>query len=123
PFTAYSSAEGNSSVLSAGTLSGICGKALQRGFFVRKFREDLVELRDFQNLFDSCRKADNFHGAAAFDHGQVVADELANSRTVEIVKPAQVEHNIFPFFGDETSDRLSQRSRFEGSKAARDIHQ
>ena len=51
---------------------------MQRRFFIGKFREDLIEVRDFENFFDFRRQADYFHLPALFDYGNVNARELAD---------------------------------------------
>jgi hypothetical protein len=86
--------------------------------FVRKFREQLVEVSDFQNFLDVARQSDNLHFPAAFEHHYIDARELADSGTVQVLQCAQVEDDVLVAFAEKASDVFAQNAYFEKSEPA-----
>src|SRR5437867_151374 len=105
------------------SLRAIFRKALQRRFLIVKFRENLIEVRDFENFFDFGRQADYFHLSALFDYGNVNARELADSRAIQILQIGQIQDDVLVTLLQKSGDEIAKRSGFKRGQPARDVHE
>jgi hypothetical protein len=98
-------------------------ETFQRGLFVGKFGENLIELSYLQNFFDLRRESNYFHCAAFFDYRQVVANEFTDSGTVQIIESLQIQNYVVFTVTKQALNRIAKRLTFERSEAPADIHE
>ena len=75
-----------------------------------------MELRDLENLFDFRRKPNDFHGAASLDYAHVVANQFANSRTVQVFEARQIQNDVGVAVFEQILDHFAECRGFEGSQ-------
>ena len=69
-------------------------EALERGGLVGKLGEDLVQLRDFQNLLHLRGQAHHLHRPALLNDSEVVAHQFADSGAVQVNQATQIQNNV-----------------------------
>src|SRR5258708_23038878 len=77
---------------------------------IRKYIEYRIEFGDLQEIFDFLRQVEQLQVAALILHRGEPADQLADSRAVDIVHVSEVQQNHFPLISQQSTNRCSQQS-------------
>src|SRR6267143_341025 len=85
-------------------------KTVKRGALVGKDIKHRVQLRDLQKVADLLRQMQQLQIPALIFHRRKPADQLADSRAVDVVHVSEIQKNHFPLIIQQSPDRLSQKS-------------
>src|SRR5260370_15479939 len=85
-------------------------KTAKRGTLVGKHIKSRVQLRDLQKVADLLRQMQQLQVPALIFHRRKPADQLADSRAVDVVHVSEIQKNHFPLIIQQSPDRLSQKS-------------
>jgi len=94
---------------------------LQSSLFIGEFREDLVQVRDFQYFFDIVGQSYNPHFTATFQHHHINAGEFADAGTVKVLESAQIQHDMLVAFTKKARDVFAEDTYFEKREMAANI--
>jgi hypothetical protein len=78
--------------------------------FVRIHIEDSEQLRDLQKIADLFRQMQQFQVSIPVFYGGEAADELADSRAVDVVHVCKIEQNLRALVVQQAADCFSQQS-------------
>src|SRR5260221_13893217 len=81
----------------------------QRRALISKHIEYRIELGNLQEIFDFFCQVQQLQVATLILHRGEPADQLADSRAVDIVHVRQVQQNHFPLIGQQPPNRFSQQ--------------
>src|SRR6202048_1179793 len=85
-------------------------KAAKRGALVGKNIKYRVQLGDLKKIADFLRQVQQLQFPALILHRRVPADQLTDSRAVDVVHVSQVQQNQFSLILQQSPNRLSQQS-------------
>src|ERR1700687_161049 len=85
-------------------------KTSKRGALVRKHIKYGIELGDLKKIADFLRQVQQFQVPALIFHRREPADQLADSRAVNVVHVSQIQQNQFSLIRQQLPNRLSQQS-------------
>src|SRR5713101_9029256 len=98
-------------------------KASKRGALVRKHIKYGIELGDLQQIADFLRQVQQLQVPALILHRREPADQLADSRAVDVVHVSEIQKNIFPLILQQSANRFSQqRAAVAEDYAAAQVH-
>jgi hypothetical protein len=91
--------------------------------FIGEDIENSEELRDLQEIVHFLRQLQQLQVALPAFHGCVAADELADSRTVNVIHVGEIQQNHRAPIVQQSANRLSQESAaLAQNDAATQIH-
>src|ERR1700674_1415762 len=85
-------------------------KTSKRSAFVSKHIKHRIQLGDLKKIADFLRQVQQLQVPALILHRRVPADQLADSRAVDVVHVSQVQQNQFSLILQQSPNRLSQQS-------------
>src|ERR1700737_1710419 len=85
-------------------------KAAKRGALVGKHIKYRVQLGDLKKIADFLRQVQQLQVPALILHRREPADQLTDSRAVNVVHVSQIQQNPFSLIVQQSPDRLSQQS-------------
>jgi hypothetical protein len=85
-------------------------KTVKRGALVGKDIKHRVQLGDLKKIPNFLRQVQQLQIPALIFHRRKPADQLADSRAVDVVHVSEIQKNHFPLIIQQSPDRLSQKS-------------
>src|SRR5216683_7064379 len=85
-------------------------KTVKRGALVGKHIKHRVQLGNLKKIPNFLRQVQQLQIPALILHRRKPADQLADSRAVDVVDVSEIQKNHFPLIIQQSPDRLSQKS-------------